>query len=95
MIRHATLNDLEALVKIEDSCFDTDRLSRRNFRYLLKKGHAETLVEEENAVVRGYTMLLFNDGISLARLYSLAVDPQYQRMGVAGIVGVGGGTSAS
>ena len=84
MIRHATLNDLEALVKIEDSCFDTDRLSRRNFRYLLKKGHAETLVEEENAVVRGYTMLLFNDGISLARLYSLAVDPQYQRMGVAG-----------
>ena len=83
MIRHATLNDLDALVRIEDSCFETDRLSRRNFRYLLKKGHAETLVEEEKGVVRGYTMLLFNDGISMARLYSLAVDPQYQRMGVA------------
>jgi ribosomal protein S18 acetylase RimI-like enzyme len=83
MIRHATLNDLDALVRIEDRCFETDRLSRRNFRYLLKKGHAETLVEEEKGVVRGYTMLLFNDGISMARLYSLAVDPQFQRMGVA------------
>ncbi|MEJ2552742.1 MAG: peptidase C39 family protein [Gammaproteobacteria bacterium] len=84
MIRHATLDDLDALVRIEDSSFETDRLSRRNFRYLLIKGHAETLVEEENGVVRGYAMLLFNDGISLARLYSLAVDPRYQRMGVAG-----------
>ena len=84
MIRQATLDDLDALVRIEESCFDTDRLSRRNFRYLLIKGHAETLVEEDNGVIRGYTMLLFNDGISLARLYSLAVDPNYQRMGIAG-----------
>lgn len=84
MIRHATLDDLDALVTIEDRCFDTDRLSRRNFRYLLIKGNAETLVEEEHGAVRGYAMLLFNAGVSLARLYSLAVDPRFQRMGVAG-----------
>jgi ribosomal protein S18 acetylase RimI-like enzyme len=84
MIRHATLDDLDALVAIEDRCFDTDRLSRRNFRYLLIKGNAETLVEEEKGVVRGYAMLLFNSGVSLARFYSLAVDPGCQRMGVAG-----------
>jgi len=84
MIRHATLDDLDALVAIEDRSFDTDRLSRRNFRYLLIKGNAETLVEEEQGVVRGYAMLLFNSGVSLARLYSLAVDPAFQRMGVAG-----------
>jgi ribosomal protein S18 acetylase RimI-like enzyme len=83
MIRRATLDDLDALVRIEDKCFDTDRLSRRNFRYLLIKGNAETLVEEKDGVVRGYAMLLFNAGVSLARLYSLAVDPAYQRMGVA------------
>ena len=83
MIRHATLADLDNLVRIEINCFDSDRLSRRNFRYLLIKGNAETLVEEENGVVRGYSMLLFNHGISLARLYSLAVDPAFQRMGVA------------
>lgn len=84
MIRHATLDDLGALVRIEDSCFDTDRLSRRNFRYLLTRGNAETLIEEQDGVVRGYTMLLFNAGVSLARLYSLAVAPAFQRMGVAG-----------
>jgi ribosomal protein S18 acetylase RimI-like enzyme len=83
MIRQATLDDLDALVRIEDSCFDTDRLSRRNFRYLLIKGNAEILVEEDKGVVRGYTMLLFNTGTSLARLYSLAVDPAQQRKGIA------------
>ena len=79
MIRHATLDDLDALVGIEDSSFDSDRMSRRSFRYLLTEGNAETLVEEENGVIRGYSMLLFNMGTSLARLYSLAVDPAYQR----------------
>lgn len=84
MIRHATLDDIDALVGIEDSCFDSDRMTRRSFRYLLTEGNAETLVEEENGVIRGYSMLLFNMGTSLARLYSLAVDPAQQRKGVAG-----------
>jgi len=83
MIRRATLDDLEDLVRIENRCFDTDRLSRRNFRYLLTKGNAETVVDVENGVMRGYSMLLFNTGTSLARLYSLAVDPDFQRKGVA------------
>ena len=83
MIRQAQLADLENLVKIENSCFDSDRLSRRNFRYLLSKGHAETLIEEVEGAVRGYVLLLFNRGVSMARLYSLAVNPKYQRLGVA------------
>lgn len=83
MIRAATLADLHALVQVENRCFDSDRLSRRNFRYLLTKGNAETLVDEEDGVIRGYAMLLFNTGTSLARLYSLAVDPGQQRKGVA------------
>lgn len=83
MIRHATLDDLDALVEVENRCFDSDRLSRRNFRYLLTKGNAETVVDEEDGALRGYAMLLFNTGTSLARLYSLAVDPGHQRKGVA------------
>lgn len=83
MIRQAILADLDALVSIEDRCFDSDRLSRRSFRYLLTKGNAVTLVEEEDGVVRGYGMLLFNVGTSLARLYSFAVDPDYRERGVA------------
>lgn len=83
MIRDATLDDLDALVEVENRCFDSDRLSRRSFRYLLTKGNAEIIVEEDNGVLRGYAMLLFNTGTSLARLYSLAVDPAQQRKGVA------------
>src|SRR3569623_2363047 len=83
MIRDATLDDLDALVQIENRCFDGDRLSRRNFRYLLTKGNAETVVDVDGGVMRGYAMLLINTGTSLARMYSLAVDPAQQRKGVA------------
>ncbi|BBA35912.1 N-acetyltransferase GCN5 [Methylocaldum marinum] len=82
MIRAATLDDLDALVRIEDRCFDTDRISRRNFRYLLTKANAATLVDEQFGVIRGYSMVLFHSGTSLARLYSYAVDPPYRGQGV-------------
>src|SRR3569832_2599620 len=83
MIRDATHDDLDALVEVEIRCFDSDRLSRRNFRYLLTKGNAETVIDEEGGVIRGYAMLLFNTGTSLARMYSLAVAPAQQRKGIA------------
>jgi ribosomal protein S18 acetylase RimI-like enzyme len=82
MIRPARLQDLEALVAIENRSFDVDRFSRRSFRYLLTKANAETLVYEEQGRVLAYIMLLFNTGTSLARLYSLAVDPLLRGKGV-------------
>jgi len=82
MIRPARLQDLEALVAIEKNSFDIDRFSRRSFRYLLTKANAETLVYEEQGQVLAYVMLLFNTGTSLARLYSLAVDPVLRGRGV-------------
>lgn len=82
MIRTANLQDLSALVNIEDRCFTGDRLSRRSFRHLLTEGNAVTIVEEERGRMRGYAMVLFNTGTSLARLYSLAVDPDFQGRGI-------------
>jgi ribosomal protein S18 acetylase RimI-like enzyme len=84
MIRPAALKDLDALERIETRSFETDRLSRRSFRYLLTKANAATLVDEKSGVVRGYAMLLFNTGTSLARLYSYAVDPDYRNKGIGG-----------
>ena len=81
-IRPARLDDLAALVALENRCFVTDRLSSRSFRYLLTRGNAETLVDEASGVLRGYCIVLFNEGNSLARLYSLAVDPNTQGQGV-------------
>lgn len=82
MIRTATLDDLDALVGIEKHCFETDRISRRNFRYLLTKANAATLVNEDAGAVHGYALLLFNTGTSLARLYSYAVDPPFRGQGI-------------
>lgn len=87
MIRPATLDDLDGLVRIEERCFQIDRFSRRNFRYLLSEANAATLVDEEEGVLRGYAMVLFHEGISLARLYSFAVDPDFQGKGIgAGLI---------
>lgn len=82
MLRKATLEDLEALVALENRNFDTDRLSRRSFRHLLTKARAVTLIEEEAGVIAGYAAVLFNAGTSLARLYSIAVDRRFQGCGI-------------
>jgi ribosomal protein S18 acetylase RimI-like enzyme len=82
MIRPATLQDIDSLVEIEERCFATDRLTRRSFRYLLTKANAATLIDEEQGVARGYALVLFSSGTSMARLYSIAVDPAFQRRGI-------------
>ncbi len=78
MIRTATYEDLDDLLEIENRCFVLDRFSRRTFRYLLTKANAETIIDEGKEAVRGYATVLFHAGISLARLYSIAVDPVFQ-----------------
>lgn len=84
LIRPATLEDLDALVALEQAAFDIDRISRRQFRYLLTRGHAATLVAEDPAGegLLGYVMLLFSRGTSLARLYSIAVSAQTRGQGL-------------
>lgn len=82
MIRDAKLSDLNALVAIENASFEIDRFSRRSFRYLLTKANAVNKVFEQGGRLCGYVTLLFNTGTSLARLYSVAVDPGCRKQGV-------------
>ena len=82
MIRQATLQDLDSLVTLENRCFTGDRLSRRSFRHMLTKAHASMLVVESNGAIPGYVIVLFHAGTSLARMYSLAVDPDAQGAGL-------------
>lgn len=82
MLRSATLADLPALLRIENAAFAGDRITRRQFRYLLTKANAATLVEESDGAIRGYAMLLFHTGTSLARFYSYAVDPAQRGQGI-------------
>ncbi len=82
-IRPATLEDLDAMVALENRCFDDDRISRRQFRHLLNKGHAALLVaDQENAIVASL-VVLFSRGTATARLYSIAVAPEARGKGIA------------
>ncbi|WP_425406679.1 GNAT family N-acetyltransferase/peptidase C39 family protein [Hwanghaeella sp.] len=83
-IRPATPDDVDGLVVCEETCFETDRISRRSFRHLLTKGHQATRVLCDPAGrIIGYAMVLFHRGTSLARLYSLAVFPDQRGHGYA------------
>jgi ribosomal protein S18 acetylase RimI-like enzyme len=82
-IRPANLNDINDLLILENASFQTDRLTRRNFTYLLTKAHAHTLIAEQAGKLCGYVMTLFSRGTSAARLYSIAVQADYARQGIA------------
>jgi ribosomal protein S18 acetylase RimI-like enzyme len=83
-IRAAGLEDLEELLALEQACFQGDRISRRQFRYLLTRGNARTLVATDPHIPQllGYVMVLFSRGTSLARLYSIAVSASARGRGV-------------
>ncbi|MDW7771583.1 MAG: GNAT family N-acetyltransferase/peptidase C39 family protein [Desulfobulbaceae bacterium] len=81
-IRPAALEDIPDLIRIENSSFDLDILSRRNFRHILSRGHATTLIAEYEGRPAGYVMVLFNRGTSVARLYSVAVMPEARGKGI-------------
>lgn len=82
MIREATLDDLDALAGLERDSFSGDLLSRRQFRYLLTRGNALTLVETERGRLRGYLLLVFRSNATVARIYTVAVAAADRRRGV-------------
>ncbi|MBQ26235.1 GNAT family N-acetyltransferase/peptidase C39 family protein [Alcanivorax sp.] len=76
-LRPALPDDLDALTALEQRCFSSDRLSRRSFRKWLKRQHAGLIVAlDEQQQLAGYALVLLQPGTRLARLYSIAVDPQ-------------------
>lgn len=84
----ATLEDVPGLLAIEETCFVTDRLSRRSFRHHIQAGHNELLVAENTdgravSELLAYGLAWCHHGTQLARLYSLAVLPQARGLGLA------------
>jgi ribosomal protein S18 acetylase RimI-like enzyme len=81
-IRPATRADLTALVALENATFESDRLARRNFQWMLSRANSALLVATVEGVLVGYILVLFNDGTSLARIYSIALDRSFQGLGL-------------
>jgi ribosomal protein S18 acetylase RimI-like enzyme len=82
IIRPAVIEDLDALVELENRCFTYDRLSRRSFRHFLTTDTAVCLVAERAGRAAGYVLVLFHGRTALARLYSMAVAPEHQGHGL-------------
>lgn len=85
--RFATLDDIDNLLDVEQACFAQDRLSLRNFQWMITRANACLVVAIDKSRAHperlaGYALLLFHRGTSLARLYSLAVSPAWRGRGL-------------
>jgi len=83
MIRAAHPDDIAQLVLLENKCFQQDRISARQFRYLLTKARAHSLIYEHDGKLIGYVTILYSRATSTARIYSVAVNPLHQHQGIA------------
>ncbi|QFY90883.1 peptidase C39 family protein [Magnetovirga frankeli] len=81
-IRNARVTDIDPLATLERACFDGDRISRRQFRYLIAKANASVLVLEREAELVANAVLLFSRATSVGRLYSMAVTPAARGKGL-------------
>src|SRR5262245_27244316 len=80
-IRAATMADLGALIDLENRSFSSDRLDRTAPRRLIASRSAAVIVAAAGSRAAGYAVVMFRSGSRVARLYSLAVDPEFRGLG--------------
>lgn len=81
-VRRAEAGDLDALLALEQCSFAGDRMSRAQYRRHLDSDSALILIASQQHQLRGSALLFFRRGSHLARLYSLATDPQARGQGI-------------
>jgi len=83
LIRPASTDDILPLLAIEQASFVSDRISRRQMRYLLTRAKAITLVADLDGKPVAYAMVFVPGLPRPARLYSVAVDPRFRGQKIA------------
>ncbi|CAB0150307.1 dTDP-fucosamine acetyltransferase [Pseudidiomarina piscicola] len=73
---------LAQLDLIELTSFATDRISHRSFKRFIDQSIGDFYVALHGAQVLGYCIVLYRQATQLARLYSLAVLPEFRQRGV-------------
>lgn len=82
-VRRAELSDLDDLVALEQATFDSDQISRTQFRRHLDSDSARVLVASANhRRFLGTALVFFRKGSRKARLYSIASLPEARGKGV-------------
>lgn len=82
IIRRAEPTDLDALVALENRCFDGDRMSRRSYAAALRNPRAHILAAVKAGRLVGAAVVFLRSDSPAARLYSVAVDPGLRGRGL-------------
>jgi ribosomal-protein-alanine acetyltransferase len=83
VFRRAHSRDLEALIALEETCFTSDQLSPRQTRYWITHPGGVFLVALADSHLVGSILAITRKNSNLARLYSLAILPEYRGRGIA------------
>lgn len=81
-IRTARVSDLDALMALEEQGFTSDRFTSTQVRGLITKAQGAALVIEAGGRIAGSAFVLWRKGSSVARLYSIAMDPAFRGRGL-------------
>ncbi len=80
----AEIRDIPLLYALENQSFSNDKITRRQFRYLMTRANSILVKAEDCGVLLGYMILLKRITSSNLRIYSIAVSISARRQGVAG-----------
>jgi len=84
VIRPARPGDIKGILSIEQKCFpDHLAYTRRQYWYLLTKAHRTFLVETQGKQLRGFIVILYRKGTTVAGLETIDVDPDFQHHHIA------------
>ena len=82
VVREARPRDLDAIARLENELFETDRVSRRSLREFLRAPHGPVIAATIDDELAGYILVSLRKGARALRIYSLAVDARFARRGV-------------
>ncbi len=74
--------DIDALVQMEGLLFSGDRITRRQFGYLLTKAKGIVVKAEQEGDIAGYMILLKRKKSDRLRVYSIGVAPSHRKQGL-------------
>jgi ribosomal protein S18 acetylase RimI-like enzyme len=82
-IRIASPDDFERIVELENLCFPKEHAyTRRQLHYLLIKANSTVLVETTGALIRGFLIILYRRGTTVAGIETINVDPTHRKKGI-------------
>ncbi len=82
VVRDAAIDDLDAIVTLENDSFPEDRVSRRSFAYHLRAPERPVIAATVDGALAGYVLIALRKRGRSLRICTLAVDPRFGRRGI-------------